>query len=96
VTKLIHWVGASAAAVALGLFAITAEAQQKAPAAKAPEKKAASPCQGIDEKACAANAECTWVAATKTKAGKEVKAYCRAKPKTEAKAPAAKPADKKK
>jgi hypothetical protein len=96
VTKLVHWVSASAATLALGLFAITAVAQQpapatkapaaKAPAPKAPQKKAVSPCQDLDEAACKANAECSWVAATKTKTGKEVKAYCRVKPKTAAKA----------
>jgi hypothetical protein len=102
VTKLVHWVSASAATLALGLFAITAGAQQpaptakapaakapaaKAPAPKAPQKKAVSPCQDLDEAACKANTECSWVAATKTKTGKEVKAYCRVKAKTAAKAP---------
>lgn len=57
------------------------KADTKAPAAKkAPaKKKAASPCQGLDEKACGANTACTWIKATKTKAGVERKAYCRLK-----------------
>jgi hypothetical protein len=52
-----------------------APAEKKAPA----KKKAASPCKGLDEKACAANTACTWIKATKTKAGVERKAYCRLK-----------------
>jgi hypothetical protein len=66
-----------------------------APAAKAaaPKKevkkstKTASACQGLEEKACGAKSECSWVHATKRKDGKEVKAYCRTKPKTSGKAP---------
>lgn len=50
-----------------------------APAKKAPAKKAASPCQGLDEKACGANTTCSWIKATKTKKGVDRKAYCRLK-----------------
>jgi hypothetical protein len=113
-------VGASAAALALGVFTLVADAQQgapapqpgaakaqsvppvaKAPAAKAepkkaaePKKVAASPCQGIEQAACAAKTECTWIAATKRKDGKDVKAYCRAKPAKSAAAAAPKAAPK--
>lgn len=71
------------------------KAETKAPAEKkkAPvKKKAASPCQGLDEKACAANTACSWIKATKTKAGVERKAYCRLKtaPPKKAAAPAKK------
>jgi hypothetical protein len=58
----------------------TPKAETKAPAKKAPAKKAASPCQGLAEAACAANTACSWIKATKTKAGKDRKAYCRLKP----------------
>lgn len=115
-------IGASAAALALGVFTLVADAQQGAPApqpgaaakgptvppaAKAavpkaeakkaePKKdatKSASPCQGVEQAACAAKTECTWIAATKRKDGKDVKAYCRAKPtkSTAAAAPKAAP-----
>lgn len=61
----------------------------KAPAAKAVPKKATKPapatasqCKGLAQPACTAKAaECTWIAAAKTKKGKEIKAYCRSKPK---------------
>jgi hypothetical protein len=77
-----------AAGLALALIGGAASAQQKAPepkatpapAAKAPAKKAASPCQGLAEAACGANTACSWVKASKTKAGKDRKAYCRLKP----------------
>lgn len=65
------------------------------PDAKKPEKKA-SACAGLEQAACAANAECGWVAASvDAKTGKEKrKAYCRKKPAAPAKkaAAAAKPA----
>ena len=66
-----------------------APAEKKAPA----KKKAASPCQGLDEKGCGANTGCSWIKATKTKAGVERKAYCRLKtapPKKKAATPAKK------
>ena len=71
------------------------KAETKAPPAekKAPaKKKAASPCQGLDEKACGANTGCSWIKATKTKAGVDRKAYCRLKtaPPKKAAAPAKK------
>lgn len=61
------------------------KAETKAPAAKAPAKrtapkKAASACKGLAEAACGANAGCSWIKATKTKKGKDRKAYCRLKP----------------
>jgi hypothetical protein len=97
VKVLIRWgMGVSAAAVALAMFAGAAPAQQQvAPVAKAavtpvaaqtePKKiarRAASKCRGLDEMACGATAQCTWVAASKTKTGRELRAHCRAKPKT--------------
>jgi hypothetical protein len=81
-----------AAGLALALIGGAATAQQKAPekaapkaetkapAKKAPAKKAASPCQGLAEAACGGNTACSWVKASKTKAGKDIKAYCRLKP----------------
>lgn len=88
--------GASAcvAALALALTCGVASAQQKAPEAKKaePAKKAAAPakpkCNDLkEEAACGADTTCQWVAASKTKAGKEIKAYCRTAPKAKAKAP---------
>ena len=81
---LVRGLGASAAAVALTLFAFTAQAQQKAPEKGAPAAKAKSACNAItDETACKADATCTWVAALMDKAtGKQKrKAYCKTKPK---------------
>ena len=77
-----------AAGLALALIGGVASAQQKAPEpkatpkaeTKAPVKKAASACQGLTEAACGANTACSWVKASKTKAGKDIKAYCRLKP----------------
>jgi len=90
----------SAVGLALALIGGAAHAQApkaetKAPPAekKAPaKKKAASPCQGLDEKACGANTGCSWIKATKTKAGVDRKAYCRLKtaPPKKAAAPAKK------
>jgi len=77
------------------------EAPKTAPAKKAPApvakkeaapavKKAVAPaCKTLkEETACTGGTNCQWVAASKSKAGKEVKAYCRTALK--AKAPAAK------
>ncbi len=90
-----RWVATlGAAGLALALIGGAAYAQQKAPEPKAapkaetkapakrkaPVKKAASPCKGLAEAACGANAGCSWIKATKTKKGKDVKAYCRLKP----------------
>jgi len=78
-----------AAGLALALIGGAASAQQKAPEPKATpkaetkapaKKKAASPCQGLAEAACTGNTACSWIKATKTKAGKDRKAYCRLKP----------------
>jgi hypothetical protein len=68
--------------------------ETKAPAEKkkAPaKKKATSPCQGLDEKACGTNSACSWIKSTKTKSGTQRKAYCRLKsaPPTKAAAPKA-------
>ncbi|MFN3743326.1 MAG: hypothetical protein ACK4TL_01345 [Hyphomicrobiaceae bacterium] len=73
--------GLALALVGGGAHAQAPKAETKAPPEKkAPaKKKAASPCKGLDEKACAANTACTWIKATKTKAGVERKAYCRLK-----------------
>ena len=84
------------------------ETKKVEPAAKAAEpakkavetvKKATPPakvvCAGTpDETACTAKgAECQWIAAAKTKAGKDIKAYCRTAPKVKAKAPEVKKAE---
>jgi hypothetical protein len=84
-----RWVlGLGATGLALALIAGAAHAQapkaepKAAPAKtekKAVTKKAPSACQGLDEKACGANTTCSWIKATKTKAGVERKAYCRLK-----------------
>jgi hypothetical protein len=95
VIKSDRWVAKlGAAGLALALIGGAAYAQQKAPETKAapkaetkapakkkaPVKRAASPCRGLAETACGANAGCTWIKATKTKRGKDRKAYCRLKP----------------
>lgn len=96
VIKSVRWVAKlGAAGLALALIGGAASAQQKAPepkatpkaetkapakAKKTPVKKAASPCKGLTEAVCGANAGCSWIKATKTKKGKDVKAYCRLKP----------------
>ena len=72
--------------------AAKAPAAPSAPAtAKAvPAKKPATPvstCNKLEEKACATNTDCSWIAATKRKDGKEVSAYCRNKPKSTKAAP---------
>jgi hypothetical protein len=81
VNKILGVFGVSAAAVALTLFAVGAQAQ-KAPAAKAPPK-----CTTVKQQAdCEGRADCSWVAETKDAKGKvKAKAYCRAKPKAPAK-----------
>ena len=51
-----------------------------APAAAAKTAKVPSPCKGLVEDACKNMGEtCSWVAATKRKDGKTIKAYCRKK-----------------
>jgi hypothetical protein len=98
-SSLGRWLGATAlaATVALGCSVALAQEKQdkKAPAAKTetktkPETKKTpdtpSACKGLDETACKGKAaECSWIAATKTKAGKDRKAYCRSKPKPKTK-----------
>jgi hypothetical protein len=96
--------GLSAATVALALLSGATQAQQAvavAPVTKAavtpaaaqtePKKLArrvASKCKGLDETTCSGTPGCTWVAATKTKTGREVKAYCRTKSRTAGKSAA--------
>ena len=86
-----------ATGLSFAFMAAGAIAQQ--PAAPAPKAatpaKPKSPCAGLTVTACRAATECSWVAATKRKDGKTVKAYCRKRtiPKTpvpKARAPAAK------
>jgi hypothetical protein len=80
---------AATAAAAFALFVQTADAQQKAPEKGTPAAtKAKSACNAItEEKACKADATCTWIAALKdAKTGAQKrKAYCRTKPKAPAK-----------
>lgn len=104
VMKTVRWsASASMVALALALNCGVASAQQQkapesaktAPAKKAtPEaKKAAPACNSLKvEAACSVAPGCQWIAASKTKAGKEVKAYCRTASKAKAK-PAAKAAE---
>ncbi len=40
----------------------------------------ASSCKGLDNSACSSNASCTWVGGYERKDGRQVKAFCRAKP----------------
>jgi len=74
------WMGMSAAAVVAAMlaFGLDAAAQDK----KAPAAKTASPCKGLDEKACKAKAtECAWIVSKKGTR----KPYCRRKPARKAK-----------
>jgi hypothetical protein len=70
-----RWAGLNAAAVvaaflALGFDALAQDVKKTAP-------KAASPCKGLDEKACKGRtAECSWIVPSK---GKQ-RPYCRLKP----------------
>lgn len=81
--------GVLAAAGAIAMFGIAADAQQKAPEKAAPKVVAKKPppppkCNSLkDEAACKARDDCNWVGAVMDKAGKKVtrKAYCRANPK---------------
>jgi invasion protein IalB len=81
----------ASAIFALALMGGTVSAQQqKAPDAKkeaAPatakkkvEKKAASPCAGLEETACKANTACSWYREVTTKKGQKRKAHCQKKP----------------
>ena len=75
---------------ALALMGGTVSAQQQkapeaakkeaAPAKKKVEKKAPSPCAGIEETACKANTACSWYRETTTKKGQKRKAHCQKKP----------------
>lgn len=89
--RMNRWVlGLSAMGLALALTGSVVQAQAPKAEKKAATKKAPSPCQGLDEKACGANTGCSWIKATKTKAGVERKAYCRLKTTPPKKAPAKK------
>jgi hypothetical protein len=89
VNILTRW-GMSVSAATVALTLVSGATQARGPAAvahvapaatKQPAHKAASKCGGLDETACSASPGCTWAAATKTKTGKDVTAYCRTKPK---------------
>lgn len=54
--------------------------KQAAPAKKKVEKKAPSPCAGLEETACKANTACSWYRETTTKKGQKRKAHCQKKP----------------
>jgi hypothetical protein len=68
--------GSVGAVLALGLATSLAHAESKS--------ATASPCKGLEQKACGGKSECSWIAATKRKDGRQVKAYCRHKPKKSA------------
>jgi hypothetical protein len=79
----------ASAIFALALMGGTVNAQQQkapdakkeaAPAKKKVEKKAASPCAGLEETACKANTACSWYRETTTKKGQKRKAHCQKKP----------------
>ncbi len=73
--------GATAAALAVALFAFSAQAQDKGTkTAPKAEKKAA--CNSLKaETACSARSDCNWVGEAKDSKGKVTKkAYCRANP----------------
>jgi hypothetical protein len=80
----------ASAIFALALMGGTVSAQQQkapdakkeaAPAAKKKvEKKAPSPCAGLEEAACKANTACSWYRETTTKKGQKRKAHCQKKP----------------
>lgn len=77
--------GATAAAMAVALFAFGASAQDaKTDTKKAPaktEKKVA--CNSLKaETTCTGRSDCNWVAEKKDDKGKTRKAYCRANPTT--------------
>ena len=79
---------AVAAAAAIAMFGLAADAQQKAPEkaapkAAAPKPKAPPKCNTLKQQAeCEARTDCGWVAESKDAKGKvKAKAYCRAKPK---------------
>ncbi len=82
-TKMTTGLGISAAAVALALFAMAAQAQQKAPDKAAPKAAAQPKCNTIKQQpGCEGRTDCSWVAESKDAKGKvKAKAYCRAKPK---------------
>lgn len=64
------WVNAlTVGALAVGLAASVAEAKSEN----------SSPCKGLEQKACSAKADCSWISATTRKDGRKVKAYCRLK-----------------
>jgi hypothetical protein len=73
IVRMVSWATALGIAVlAAGFAALGAEA----------ESAKASPCKGLEQKACAAKADCSWVPATTRKDGRKVKAYCRLKAKS--------------
>lgn len=85
--RIIH---VTAAALALALMGGTVSAQLKqeapkkettaAPAKKKVAKSAPSPCAGLEEAVCKANAACSWYRETTTKKGQKRKAHCQKKP----------------
>jgi hypothetical protein len=67
---------ALAAFLAAGAVSASAQTQPQAQPAAAAAPAAPKTCKGLAEADCQAPT-CTWVAAGKTKAGKDRKAYCR-------------------
>ena len=68
------WKRAKALSMGAFLVALVASTAQA-------ESAEASSCKGLEQKACVAKADCSWVSATTRKDGRKVKAYCRTKPK---------------
>lgn len=86
--------GLTAAVLVCGLgFSALAQEKKVTPPAKTEktEKKTEktpkppSECNPLDEAACKAKSTCSWIAAGKTSAGKDRKAYCRTKAKAKPK-----------
>jgi hypothetical protein len=75
--RLRIWRAAAMVAASLAFCAVAVAAEEKKPTVV--EKAAPSPCKGLDNAACTAKAECSWVKETKMKNGKMRKAYCRKK-----------------
>lgn len=76
-------IGLTAAAAALGVFALAAPvlAQEKKP--ETPKKAVVATCNSLKvQSACEARSDCNWVGEAKDPKGKVTKrAYCRANPK---------------
>ncbi len=77
---------AAAAFTAVATAGAFAQEKKATTTPKTTVAKTPSACKGLVETACKGKStDCTWVAASKGKDGKERKAYCRSKPKPKSK-----------